>query len=480
MRLAHPALDAALARYFEAEGAVPVVDPATDETFAWVPRATEDAVDEALEQAIAAQPAWGRATWAERAGVLRRLAALMTDAADDLARLITQEEGKPLAEALTEVTYARSFFEFYGGLGGTEIGHVIASPWPDAHLRAELEPIGITAAITPWNFPAAMIARKLAPALLGGNAFLLKPAEATPLSAFALVALAREAGLPSGLVHVLTGTREDAASVGAKLTGERAIRKLSFTGSTAVGKALLAQCASTVKRVTLELGGNAPFIVFDDANLDDALEGLMLAKFRNSGQSCVSAQRIYVHAAVFDRFVDALAQRVEALSTGPGFDAASRIGPMIDRRAVEKIERHVEDARAGGASVLIGGARLFDRGSFFAPTLLVDFARDALLTREETFGPVLSLRRFDDEATMLEEANRTTAGLVAYFYSESARRIHRVSRALDFGMVGINAGLVSTAVGPFGGIKESGLGREGARQGLEDWTQVKYLCARGM
>jgi succinate-semialdehyde dehydrogenase / glutarate-semialdehyde dehydrogenase len=481
MELAHPVLAAALSPYFQpSKEGVPVADPATGEAFAWVPRATTETVDDALEKVRRAQPVWGRATWAERASVLSRLANLMTDAADDLARLITREEGKPIAEARAEIAYARSFFEFYAGMGGTEIGHVLASPWPDAHLRAELEPIGVTAAITPWNFPSAMIARKLAPALLAGNAFLLKPAEATPLSAYAVASLAREAGLPDGLLHVFAGSREDAATLGAKLTGEPTVRKLSFTGSTAVGKLLLAQCATTVKRVSLELGGNAPFIVFDDADLEAALDGLMIAKFRNSGQSCVSAQRIYVHAPVFDRFTDALAARVESLRTGPGFDETNRIGPMIDDRAIVKITRHVEDARAGGATILLGGDRIFDRGSFFAPTLLVDFATDALLTREETFGPVVSVRRFTDEAEVLEEANRTSAGLVAYFYSENARRIHRVSRALDYGMVGINAGLVSTAVGPFGGVKESGLGREGSRLGLDDWTQVKYLCARGL
>jgi succinate-semialdehyde dehydrogenase / glutarate-semialdehyde dehydrogenase len=481
MDLAHSVLAEAIAPFFRlGSDGVPVIEPATGEPFARVPRADDEAVDRAVEQARGAQPAWGGATWAERASVLTRLAALMSDASEDLARLITKEEGKPIAEARGEIAYARSFVDYYGGMGGTEIGHVIASPWADAHLRAELEPIGVTAAITPWNFPSAMITRKLAPALLGGNAFVLKPAEATPLSAYALAALAREAGLPEGIFHVLAGSRDDAPIIGSRLTGSRVVRKLSFTGSTAVGKRLLEQCAATVKRVSLELGGNAPFIVFDDADLEAALEGLMTAKFRNSGQSCVSAQRVYVHAAIFDRFVDALSARVEALSTGPGFDERNQIGPMIDDRAVAKIERHVEDALGGGATLLLGGSRLEGRGSFYAPTLLVDFAPDAQLTCEETFGPVLSLRRFTDEADVLEEANDTRAGLVAYFYSENARRIHRVSRALDFGMVGVNAGLVSTAVGPFGGIKESGLGREGARRGLDDWTQVKYLCTRGL
>lgn len=478
MQLEHPVLARALQPLAHTETEVPVVDPARGEAFAWVPRVTPEEVAAAIAEAARAQPAWGRATWAERAAVLARLARLMSDAAEDLARLITLEEGKPLAEARAEIAYARSFVEYYAGMGGTEIGHVLASPFPDTEVRTELEPLGVTAAITPWNFPSAMITRKLAPALLGGNAFLLKPAEATPLSALALSALAHEAGLPRGLFHVLTGGRNDAAAIGGALTSSPVVKKLSFTGSTTVGKLLLAQCADTVKRVTLELGGNAPFLVFDDADLDAAVAGLLVAKFRNTGQSCVAAQRVYVHASIFDRFVDVLAERVARLETGPGLDPKNHIGPLIDARAVDKVEGHVEDAREKGARVLVGGTRIEGRGSFYAPTLLVDFSKDARLAAEETFGPVLAVRRFSDEAEVIAEANATRAGLVAYLYSESARRIARVSRGLEFGMVGVNTGLVSTAVAPFGGIKESGLGREGAREGLYDWTRLKYVCAR--
>ncbi|HJL49718.1 MAG TPA: NAD-dependent succinate-semialdehyde dehydrogenase, partial [Polyangiaceae bacterium LLY-WYZ-15_(1-7)] len=387
---------------------------------------------------------------------------------------------KPLREAKGEMAYARSFLTWFAEEARRVYGETIPAHRKGARLLVLRQPVGVTAAITPWNFPTAMITRKLGPALAVGCTMVIKPAEATPLSALALAALAEEAGVPKGVLHVLTGDREDAPTIGGVLTSDARVRKLSFTGSTAVGKALLEQCAGTVKRVSLELGGNAPFLVFDDADVDAAVEGCMMAKFRNSGQSCVAANRILVQAGVHDAFVEKLAARIDALKTGPGLEDGVDVGPVIDERAVAKLERHVGDAKDKGAVVKLGGGRHALGRSFFEPSLLTGVTPEMVMTREETFGPVAGVVRFETEEEALAIANDAEVGLASYFYARDVGRIWRVSEALESGMVGVNTGLVSTTVAPFGGIKESGLGREGSRHGVDDWTELKYVCVDGL
>lgn len=458
----------------------PVRDPATGEEIARVPRLGGAETRRAIEAAAAAQPAWRARTARERAGLLRRVAELLLEHASDVAMLITREQGKPLAEAAGEVAYAASFFEWFAEEARRVYGETIPAHRPDARVLVVPEPIGVGAAITPWNFPAAMIARKLAPALAAGCSVVVKPAEATPLTALALAELAVRAGLPAGLLNVVTGDRADAATIGGELTSNGAVRCLSFTGSTAVGKRLMEQCARSVKRVCLELGGNAPFLVFDDADLDAAVEGAIASKFRNAGQTCVCANRVLVQDGIHDRFVAALAERVRALDVGPGTEPGVAIGPLIDAAGLDKVERHVDDARRRGAQVRLGGRRHALGGTFYEPTLLTGVTLDMLMANEETFGPVAGITRFRDEDEAICIANATPFGLAAYLYARDAARIWRVSDALESGMVGINTGIISTAEVPFGGVKESGLGREGSHHGIEEWIEWKYLCWGGL
>jgi succinate-semialdehyde dehydrogenase/glutarate-semialdehyde dehydrogenase len=458
----------------------PVRDPATGAELARVPRCGVAETRRAIEAAAAAQPAWRARTAGERAGVLRRFHDLVLEHQEDLALLITREQGKPLAEARGEIAYAAGFLGWFAEEARRVYGETIPAHRPDARLIVVREPIGVGAGITPWNFPAAMIARKIAPALAVGCAIVTKPAEATPLTALALAELASRAGLPAGLLSVVTGDAEDAPVIGGELTASPTVRALSFTGSTEVGKLLMAQCATTVKRVSLELGGNAPFLVFDDADLAAAVEGAMASKFRNAGQTCVCANRILVQDGIHDRFVAALAERIRALRVAPGTEPGAQIGPLIDGEGFAKVERHVADATARGARALVGGRPHALGGTFFEPTLLAGVTPDMLLAQEETFGPVAGVLRFRDEAEGVRLANDTPAGLAAYFYARDPARIWRVAEALEYGMVGINTGLVSTEVAPFGGVKQSGIGREGSRHGVEEWLETKYLCWGGI
>ena len=457
-----------------------VRDPATGEEIARVPRLGAAETRRAVDAAAAAQPAWRARTARERSTLLRRFAELCTENEADLAMLITREEGKPLAEAKGEVSYAASFLEWFAEEARRVYGETIPSHRRDARVLVVKEPIGVGAAITPWNFPAAMITRKIAPALAAGCSVVVKPAEATPLTALALAELGARAGLPAGVLQVVTGDRSDAAAIGAELTANPAVRCVSFTGSTAVGKLLMEQCAKTVKRVCLELGGNAPLLVFDDADVDTAVEGAILSKFRNAGQTCVCANRILVQDGIHERFVAALAVRVAALKVGPGTEAGVAIGPLVDERGLAKVERHVDDARRKGAQVHLGGRPHALGRTFYEPTLLTGVTLDMEMTNEETFGPVAGITRFRDEAEAVRIANDTPFGLAAYLFARDGARIWRVSEALESGMVGINTGLISTPEVPFGGVKESGLGREGSHQGIDEWVEVKYLCWGGI
>jgi succinate-semialdehyde dehydrogenase/glutarate-semialdehyde dehydrogenase len=457
-----------------------VRDPATGDELARVPRLGAAETRRAIEAAAAAQPAWRARTAGERAAILRRLFERMVENEADLAMLVTCEEGKPLAEARGEVAYAASFVEWFAEEARRVYGETIPSPRADARILVAREPIGVGAGITPWNFPAAMITRKVAPALAAGCAMLVKPAEATPLTALALAELASRAGVPPGVLSVLTGDAADAPVIGAELTANPSVRALSFTGSTEVGKLLMAQCAKTVKRVSLELGGNAPFLVFDDAELEAAVAGAMLAKFRNAGQTCVCANRILVQEGIHDRFVAALGERIRALRVAPGLEPGAEIGPLVDEQGLDKVERHVRDALARGAELRLGGRRHALGRTFFEPTLLTGVTPAMQMSNEETFGPVAGVTRFRDEAEAIRLANDTPYGLAAYFYARDAGRTWRVGEALEYGMVGINTGMVSNAVAPFGGVKESGIGREGGRQGIEEWVELKYLCWAGV
>jgi len=458
----------------------PVRDPATGAELARVPRLGAAETRRAVDAAAAAQPAWRAHTARERAVLLRRFAALLAENEADLAMLITREEGKPLAESRGEVTYAASFLDWFAEQARRVHGETIPAHRRDVRIVVTKEPIGVGAAITPWNFPAAMITRKIAPALAAGCCVVVKPAEATPLSALALAELGVRAGLPPGVLNVVTGDRADAAAIGSELTSNPIVRCLSFTGSTAVGKLLMEQCAKTVKRVCLELGGNAPFLVFDDADLDAAVEGAVVSKFRNSGQTCVCANRILVQDGIHDRFVAALAARVRAMRVGPGTEAGVAIGPLINEAGLAKVERHVADATAHGAQVVVGGQPHALGRTFYQPTLLTGVTPDMAMTNEETFGPVAGITRFRDEAEAVRIANDTPFGLAAYLYARDAARIWRVAEALETGMLGINTGLLSSAEVPFGGVKESGLGREGSHQGIEEWLETKYLCWGGL
>ena len=454
-----------------------VTDPATGATLAEV--ADSDAADAraATEAAVRAFPAWRDTLPAERAAVLRRWHALIVENADALGNLISLEQGKPRNEGRGEVMYGASYVAWFADEATRIYGDVIPQQQRGKRMSAVKEPIGIVAAITPWNFPLAMIARKIAPALAAGCTVVGKPAEDTPLTALALAMLAHEAGLPPGVLNLISASRAHTVAAVADWLADARVRKITFTGSTQVGKYLARESAATLKKLSLELGGNAPFIVFDDADLEAAVAGLMAAKFRNGGQTCVSPNRVYVQSGVYARFADLLATRVGALKVGPATDPASQIGPMINANAIDKIARHVDDAVARGARVLTGGKRLPELGpNYYAPTVLAGATVDMQLNCEETFGPVVPLFRFDDEAEAIQAANNTAYGLASYFYSQDMRRIDRVARQLEAGIVGINEGALASEAAPFGGVKESGYGREGSKYGLDDYLSIKYLC----
>ena len=412
--------------------------------------------------------------------MLRGLADLMLERQEELARLLTSEQGKPLAESRVEVAYAASFLEWFGEEGKRVYGDTIPTYAPDRRVVVTKEPVGVTAGITPWNFPAAMPTRKAAPALAAGCTMVLKPAEQTPLTALSVMKLGEEAGLPPGVLSVVTGDASDAPEIGREMTSNPVVRKLGFTGSTEVGKLLMAQCAGQVKKVSLELGGNAPFIVFDDADLEEAVEAALICKYRNSGQTCISANRILVQEPVFDEFVGRFAERVARLVVADGFTDGVNVGPLIDRPALEKVQRHVGDALDSGADLLLGGELHERGGQFFAPSVLTGVTDTMAMSNEETFGPVAGITRFATEEEAIRKANDTPYGLASYFFSRSMPRIWRVSEALEYGILGINTGMISTEVAPFGGMKESGIGREGSKYGIDEWLELKYLCMGGL
>lgn len=458
-------------------GTIAVTDPATGDVLASVPQLGVDEARAAIAAAEAAMPEWRARTAGERSRILRRWFELVMANQEDLAMILTREQGKPLAEARGEIAYAASFIEWFAEEARRVYGEVIPSHRADSRIVVIRQPVGVVAAITPWNFPAAMITRKAAPALAAGCTMVLKPATQTPLTALALAVLAERAGLPAGVFNVLTGSSRE---IGGELTGNPAVRKLSFTGSTEVGKTLMAQCAPTMKKLSMELGGNAPFIVFADADLDAAVEGAIASKYRNSGQTCVCVNRIFVQREVATAFEQKLAAAVRALKVGPGAAQGTTQGPLIDEAAVAKVEEHIGDALAKGGRVVVGGKRHALGHSFFEPTVLADCSPEMLLAREETFGPLAPLFAFDTEEEALALANDTEVGLAGYFYTRDLARAWRVGEALEVGMVGINTGLISTEVAPFGGIKESGTGREGSRHGIDDYTELKYLCMAGI
>ncbi|MDD1510242.1 MULTISPECIES: NADP-dependent succinate-semialdehyde dehydrogenase [unclassified Pseudomonas] len=452
---------------------IKVTNPATGEVIGSVPKMGAAETRRAIEAADKALPAWRALTAKERSAKLRRWYELMLENQDDLARLMTIEQGKPLAEAKGEIAYAASFIEWFAEEAKRVYGDTIPGHQADKRLIVIKQPIGVTAAITPWNFPAAMITRKAGPALAAGCTMVLKPASQTPYSALALAELATRAGIPAGVFSVVTGS---AGEVGGELTGNPIVRKLSFTGSTEIGRQLMAECAQDIKKVSLELGGNAPFIVFDDADLDKAIEGAIISKYRNNGQTCVCANRIYVQDGVYDAFAEKLKVAVEKLKIGNGLEDGTTTGPLIDEKAVAKVKEHIEDAVSKGAKILSGGKTHALGGTFFEPTILADVPKNALVSKDETFGPLAPLFRFKDEAEVIAMANDTEFGLASYFYARDLSRVFRVAEALEYGMVGINTGLISNEVAPFGGIKASGLGREGSKYGIEDYLEIKYLC----
>jgi len=454
-----------------------VVDPATGSKLADVPDMGASETRRAIEAASSALPGWRKKTAKERAIILRRWFDALMAAQDDLALLLTSEQGKPLAEARGEIAYGASFVEWFAEEGKRVYGDVIPTTQADKRIVVLKEPVGVCAAITPWNFPNAMITRKVAPALAAGCTVVLKPAEQTPLSALAMAELAERAGLPRGVLNILTG---DAPAIGGELTANPEVRKLSFTGSTEVGKLLMKQCSSTVKKVSLELGGNAPFIVFDDADLDAAADGAIVSKYRNAGQTCVCANRLLVQDAVYDAFCAKLVERVRKFKVGNGLEEGVTIGPLIDEPAVVKVRSHIDDAVKKGAKLVLGGKPHRAGPLFFEPTVLTDATPAMLLAREETFGPVAPLFRFRDDAEAIHLANDTEYGLAAYFYGRDMARIWRVAEALEYGIIGVNTGIISTEVAPFGGMKASGIGREGSKYGIDEYLEIKYVCLGGL
>lgn len=462
----------------DAQAVFPVTDPATGAVLGEVPDMGAIETRRAISSAEAAFPEWSAKTAKERASVLRRWHDLILANAEDLARLMTAEQGKPLAEARGEVAYGAAFIDWFAEEGRRVYGDTIPSHGKDRRLMVLKQPIGVVASITPWNFPIAMITRKVAPALAAGCTVVAKPAEDTPLSALALAELADRAGIPGGVFNVVTG--KDPAAIGGELTSNPVVRKVSFTGSTAVGKLLMRQCADTVKKLSLELGGNAPFIVFDDADLEAAVAGAVASKYRNTGQTCVCANRLLVQEGIYDVFAAKLAEAVESLAVGPGLESDVQQGPLINEAALEKVERLVGDAVAKGARVVTGGKRHALGGTFYEPTILADVTADMACMSEEIFGPVAPLTRFQDEAEAIRLANDTSSGLAAYFYARDIGRVWRVSEALEYGIVGVNEGIISTEVAPFGGVKESGLGREGSKYGIDEFVEIKYVCLGGI
>ncbi|UVM02855.1 NADP-dependent succinate-semialdehyde dehydrogenase [Pseudomonas laurylsulfatiphila] len=450
-----------------------VNNPATGEIIGSVPKMGASETRRAIEAADKALPAWRALTAKDRAIKLRKWFDLMMVNQEDLARLMTLEQGKPLTESRGEIAYAASFLEWFGEEAKRVYGDMIPGHQVDKRLMVLKQPIGVTAAITPWNFPSAMITRKAGPALASGCTMVLKPASQTPYSALALAELAERAGIPKGVFSVVTGS---AGEVGGELTGNPIVRKLTFTGSTEIGRQLMAECAKDIKKVSLELGGNAPFIVFDDADLDAAVEGALVSKYRNNGQTCVCANRLYIQDAVYDAFVDKLTTAVAKLNIGNGLENGITTGPLIDAKAMAKVQEHIEDAVSKGARVVAGGKPHALGGTFFEPTVLVDVPRNAAVAKEETFGPLAPLFRFKDEADVIAMANDTEFGLASYFYARDLSRVFRVGEALEYGIVGVNTGIISNEVAPFGGIKASGLGREGSKYGIEDYLEIKYLC----
>ncbi|KVM86217.1 NADP-dependent succinate-semialdehyde dehydrogenase I [Burkholderia stagnalis] len=450
-----------------------VRNPATGGLVGVVPAMGAAETRQAIEAANAAWPAWRKKTAKERAAILRKWHDLMMEHADDLALILTTEQGKSLAEAKGEIGYAASFLEWFAEEGKRVYGDTIPTPASDKRIVVTKEPVGVCAAITPWNFPAAMITRKVGPALAAGCPIVVKPAEATPFSALAMAVLAERAGVPAGVFSVVTG---DPKAIGGELTSSPIVRKLSFTGSTPVGRLLMAQCAPTVKKVSLELGGNAPFIVFDDADLDAAVQGAIASKYRNSGQTCVCTNRFYVHEAVYDQFAQKLAAAVGQLKVGRGTEPGVTQGPLINEAAVLKVEAHIEDALAKGATVVTGGKRHALGHGFFEPTVLTGVTPAMKVAKDETFGPLAPLFKFSSDDEVIQFANDTEFGLAAYFYSRDIGRVWKVAEALEYGMVGVNTGLISNEVAPFGGVKQSGLGREGSHYGIDDYVVIKYLC----
>ncbi|MFZ3118644.1 MAG: NAD-dependent succinate-semialdehyde dehydrogenase [Variovorax sp.] len=462
-----------------AEGGLTITvrNPATGEPVGTVPKGGAAETQRAIAAAHGAFKPWRATTAEQRARVLRRWFDLMNEHQDGLALIMTSEQGKPLSEAKGEIAYAAAYLEWFAEEGRRVYGDLIPSPWTDRNIMVKKEPVGVCAAVTPWNFPAAMITRKVAPALAAGCTIVVKPASQTPLSALALAELASRAGVPAGVFNVVTGS---AAEIGGVLTRSPLVRKLSFTGSTEVGRTLAAQCAPTLKRMSLELGGNAPFIVFDDADLDAAVEGAITSKYRNSGQTCVCANRFLVQSSVYDRFAEKLAVAVSRLRIGNGIEADVQQGPLIDAPSLEKVEELVADALEGGAKLAIGGRRHALGGTFYEPTVLLNVAPHLRVVNEEIFGPVAALVRFETEEEAIQIANSSEFGLASYFFSRDLARVWRVADAIEAGMVGVNTGLISTAVAPFGGVKQSGMGREGSKYGIEEYMDTKYVCLGGI
>ena len=457
-----------------------VTDPASGALLASVPRMGVAETDNAIAAAQKAFPCWSRRTAAERALVLQKWAVLIRSHAEDLAQLMTQEQGKPFAESLGEIEYAASFLSWFAEEGRRLYGDIIPAHRNDARILVTRNPLGVVGGITPWNFPVAMVTRKTAPALAAGNCMVLKPAEATPLSALAVAALGDMAGLPAGVFNVVTGDREDAPVIGKTLVDSPLVRKIGFTGSTVVGKQLMRECATNMTKISLELGGNAAFIVFDDADIEAALGGIQICKFRNSGQTCIAANRILVQESIHVKFVAALTERANKIQVGHGLVKATNMGPLIDERGIKKVERLVADAVSKGAKIHVGGNRHKAGGTYFQPTVMTNVSTNMDLAHEELFGPVAAISTFRDENDAISMANDTPYGLAGYFYSRDVGRIFRVADALEVGIVGVNTGLISTEVAPFGGVKESGIGREGSKYGIEDWTELKYICLAGL
>jgi succinate-semialdehyde dehydrogenase/glutarate-semialdehyde dehydrogenase len=464
------------------DGSVFAVDnPATGAHIAHVANLGAEHAQVAIDAASAAFASWRARTAKERSIILRKWFDLINANTDDLARIMTVEQGKPFPEAKGEIAYGASFVEWFAEQAKRVMGDTIAAPIATNRMLVLREPIGVCAAITPWNFPTAMITRKVAPALAAGCTIVLKPAEQTPLSALALAVLAEQAGIPAGVLNIITADSEQSIAVGKVLCTSPTVRKLTFTGSTPVGRILMQQCAPSIKKMSLELGGHAPFIVFEDADIDAAIEGAMVSKYRNAGQTCVCTNRFYVHANVYDSFAEKLAARVSgSLSVGEGFEDKITTGPLIDEAAVAKVQEHVQDAVAKGAKILCGGAKHARGGRFYQPTVITQVSEDMLCMREETFGPLAPIVKFTDEAEVIRLANNTDYGLASYFYSRDIGRIFRVAEALEYGMVGVNTGLISNEMAPFGGVKQSGLGREGSVYGMDDFMEMKYVCLGGI